>query len=130
MEILKSSFSETDVDEFINLSKNDDIRTEGMKDPKVVAWKFINNPNGPSNYFYFKKNNKIKGRIMSAHYPGKIALNKNISNSFCLSDLYIEKNNRQLSNLKNLYNKCIQETKGIIFHGVSKIDEVFELVFE
>ena len=108
MEILKSSFSESDVDEFINLSKNDDIRTEGMKDPKVVAWKFISNPNGPSNYFYFKKNNEIKGRIMSAHYPGKIALNKNISNSFCLSDLYIEKNNRQLSNLKSLYNKCIQ----------------------
>ncbi len=125
MKILKSSFSESDVDEFINLSKNDDIRTEGMKDPKVVAWKFISNPNGPSNYFYFKKNEKIKGRIMSAHYPGKIALNKNILNSFCLSDLYIEKNNRQLSNLKSLYNKCIQETKGIIFHSSNENSEKF-----
>lgn len=125
IEIHKSFFSKENVDEFINLSKNDNIRTEGMKDSKIVYWKFISNPNGPSNYFYFKKNEKIKGRIMSAHYPGKIVLNENLYNSFCLSDLYIDKSYRQLSNLKNLYNECVKQTQGIIFHSSNENSEKF-----
>ena len=36
IEIHKSFFSKENVEEFINLSKNDNIRTEGMKDTKIV----------------------------------------------------------------------------------------------
>ena len=96
-------FSSDDIENFINLSIDDELRSQGMKKPEIIEWKFIKNPLGPSNYFYFKVNEKVLGRILSAHYPGKLAINQRIKNSFCLSDLYIHKSYRQLSNLKNLY---------------------------
>lgn len=121
----KKNFSEKDITDFIDLSINDNLRSEGMKDQKNVRWKFIENPLGPANYFFFKNKDKIVGRILSAHYPGKLVLNKKHVAYFCLSDLYIDKNNRQISNLKNLYFKCINETKGIIFHSSNENSEKF-----
>ena len=82
----KKLFSDNDIEEFINLSKSDELRSTGMKDSNFIRWKFTLNPLGPSNYFYFENNNKIVGRILSTHYPGKIFINNQILESYCLSD--------------------------------------------
>ena len=58
---------------------------------------------------------KYVEEFLSAHYPGKLAINQKIKNSYCLSDLYIHKSYRQLSNLKNLYLSCLKNTNGVIF---------------
>ena len=59
IDIKKKLFSENDIESFINLSKSDDLRSEGMRNPEIVKWKFISNPMGPSNYFFFEVKNKI-----------------------------------------------------------------------
>ena len=48
-------FSSDDIENFINLSIGDELRSQGMKKSEIVEWKFIKNPLGPSNYFYFSK---------------------------------------------------------------------------
>ena len=118
-------FSDQDISDFIDLSHSEYLRTEGMKNSEFVKWKFTLNPQGNSNYFFFKKKEKVVGRILSAHYPGKLILDKQIFDSFCLSDLLIKKEYRQLSNLKFLYKKCIEETKGVIFHSSNENSEKF-----
>ena len=121
----KKLFSNEDIDGFIELSKSEFLRTKGMKNSKFIEWKFILNPLGKSNYFYFKFKDNLAGRIMSAQYPGKLAIDKKILKSFCLSDLFIKKNYRQSSNLKTLYTKCLDETNGVVFHSSNENSEKF-----
>ena len=121
----KKSFSDEDIDDFIDSSKSEYLRTPGMKDSKFIKWKFILNPKGKSNYFYFKVKEDIAGRILSAHYPGSLVIENFFLSSFCLSDLFIKKEHRQLSHLKSLYNKCLDETDGVIFHSSNENSEKF-----
>ena len=51
-------FSSDDIENFINLSIDDELRSQGMKKSEIVEWKFIKNPLGPSNYFFLKKMKK------------------------------------------------------------------------
>ena len=121
----KKSFSENDINEFIQLSKSEYHTIPKMNDPKFIKWKLISNPKGKSYYFYFKVKDNIAGRILSAHYPGRLAIGNYLFNSFWLSDLFIQKEHRQLSNLKSLYTKCLDETEGVIFHSSNKNSEKF-----
>ena len=36
----KKLFSDNDIEEFINLSKSDELRSTGMKDSNFIRWKF------------------------------------------------------------------------------------------
>ena len=117
-------FQISDIQEFVSLTIKENLLTEGMKDPKHVKWKFCENPCGKTNYFYLSYKNKIVGRILSSQYPGKIYINQEKFNSFCLSDLYLKKENRApFTNLIKLYNECIENTNGIIFHSSNNNSE-------
>lgn len=117
-------FQASDIKEFVSLTIKESLLTESMKNPEHVRWKFCTNPNGHSNYFYLFCKGSIVGRILSSQYPSKIFINNVEYNSFCLSDLYLKRKHRTpFTNLLNLYNKCINNTNGIVFHSSNNNSE-------
>ena len=125
IKIHSKKFSKKDIYKFINSSKNEFFRTPGLKNPKYVHWKFILNPKGKSDYFFYIYKKKIVGRIFRNHYSGKLAVKKKIFKSFGLSDLYVQKQHRSLSKIKLLYLKSLNNKNSIIYHTSNENSEKF-----
>ena len=123
--IEKKKFSNDDISNFISLSEDEILRTQELKNTKFIKWKFTLNPRGKSDYFYYKYKKKIVGRILSNYYSGRLIVKKKVYKSFFLSDLYIKKEHRNLSKIKLLYNKSLNNINSIIYHTSNENSEKF-----
>ena len=85
-------FSKQDLNSFVSLSKTEYKKNNPITSKKIVFWKHIASPFGPSYIHQISHKNKIVGRIM---YEKKaLCINNKVFKIFNLSDLLINKNYR------------------------------------